>query len=388
MNLAILTYHWVANYGANLQAFSTYTHLKKLGHNVCFIDYRPQDKIDWYRSKVSPQQIDSHDNFARKNLPLSHLCRTEEDLKAVLKENDFSGVIVGSDAVLRDLKLGKTGDTRFPNPFWLEWVRDVSPNIPICTLAASNMGSLYLRNPREKRNRIRTALRNFEVISVRDRWTKNNIKALLPLNNKTCLCPDPVLALDDSCLPSLSKETHSIMTELGQYIVVSFTKEYISNEWMSRFVDICHLNQFKVVALPMPEGHADFITDYQVPSPLSPDEWYYWIRTARAYVGERFHAVVVATKNSVPFVCADYYAGGKLARLGVPLESKIYDVCLSSGHLRNRFNHNDFPLKSPERLFGHLTSFNQASNEKYLHWAQNRFCLVINKILDRISKKR
>lgn len=42
MKIGILTFHWAANYGAILQAFALQTYLKKNGHEVYIINYRPR----------------------------------------------------------------------------------------------------------------------------------------------------------------------------------------------------------------------------------------------------------------------------------------------------------------------------------------------------------
>ena len=39
MRIGILTYYRVPNFGANLQAISTYYCLKKLGHEIVFLNY-------------------------------------------------------------------------------------------------------------------------------------------------------------------------------------------------------------------------------------------------------------------------------------------------------------------------------------------------------------
>jgi len=40
MKIEILTFHSVANFGANIQSSSTYSKLKSLGHNVCILNYK------------------------------------------------------------------------------------------------------------------------------------------------------------------------------------------------------------------------------------------------------------------------------------------------------------------------------------------------------------
>jgi hypothetical protein len=42
MKIGILTFHWATNYGAILQAYALQTYLKKRGHDVYIINYRPK----------------------------------------------------------------------------------------------------------------------------------------------------------------------------------------------------------------------------------------------------------------------------------------------------------------------------------------------------------
>ena len=43
MRIGLLTYHWVANYGANLQALSTYCYLDNNVYNPIIINWVPND---------------------------------------------------------------------------------------------------------------------------------------------------------------------------------------------------------------------------------------------------------------------------------------------------------------------------------------------------------
>lgn len=48
MKIGIVTYHRALNYGAVLQCMSLYSALKRLGHDVEVVDYRPE-AIEAYR---------------------------------------------------------------------------------------------------------------------------------------------------------------------------------------------------------------------------------------------------------------------------------------------------------------------------------------------------
>jgi hypothetical protein len=51
MNIGILTYHFVSNFGANLQTLSTFMYLKKHHYNPIIIDWVPYDLEKYYNYK-------------------------------------------------------------------------------------------------------------------------------------------------------------------------------------------------------------------------------------------------------------------------------------------------------------------------------------------------
>ena len=49
MKIAILTFHCALNYGAIMQTYGLQEYLKKIGHEVYVIDYRPEYLLKPYR---------------------------------------------------------------------------------------------------------------------------------------------------------------------------------------------------------------------------------------------------------------------------------------------------------------------------------------------------
>ena len=70
-------------------------------------------------------------------------------------------------------------------------------------------------------------------------------------------------------------------------------------EWMDGLKAKAAEAGLTCVALPMPTG-VDFkhTFDYEIPTPLSPLDWYALIKYASAYIGENMHPVVVALHNA------------------------------------------------------------------------------------------
>jgi hypothetical protein len=119
MNIGLLTYHSIPNFGANLQALATVSYLKLKGHNVTVLNYRPLDLEEAYLRKTDPAQIAMHHAFAQDFLPQSRVCRTETDLVKTVKELQCDSIIVGSDAVFHIRSSCATSDITYPNPIWL-----------------------------------------------------------------------------------------------------------------------------------------------------------------------------------------------------------------------------------------------------------------------------
>ena len=104
-------------------------------------------------------------------------------------------------------------------------------------------------------------------------------------------------------------------------------------------------------------------------------------------MGERYHAVLTAIKNQVPFVCADYYAKGKLSRLGLPIKSKIFDICLSTKntkYCKDAFD--SFKKISPGSIADLLFSFDTKSNTEFTVLASENVKQTFTSILNSAAK--
>ena len=110
MKLGILTYYRTGNFGANLQAVSTYSYLKKAGHEVVFLHYlsRYTDYVETKSEKVD-KQLAEHYRFIDKNIPTqSKKIFSLGQLEDVIKDEKIEGILIGSDAVLQHFPLLST----------------------------------------------------------------------------------------------------------------------------------------------------------------------------------------------------------------------------------------------------------------------------------------
>ena len=135
MNIGILTYYRVANFGANLQAVSTYYYLKNNGYNPLFILYESDDTVKNFQKKQANEiQKEEHVHFVDTVIPnQSFRCFNANDINRAINEYNLDAIIIGSDAVLQHhpicarIKKGKrkpfyiekmVSERIFPNCFW------------------------------------------------------------------------------------------------------------------------------------------------------------------------------------------------------------------------------------------------------------------------------
>lgn len=358
MKIGILTHHWVYNFGANLQVLSTVKYLEKLGHEVYVLNYRIPALVEKYQNTVPSAQAKTHEDFCASYLSETLVCQNQEEITQVAAELQLDTVICGSDAVLR-LDINSTReDLGFPNPFWLTWTESVGVKRK-GLLAASVMGSNYFNLPPAIKKGIQEALASMDYATIRDRWTQFSLSFVSKSWANISFCPDPVMLLEESDL----REEISNFTppEKGTYIVLSVYKHTVTDEWVESFVQQAHQHGFMVYSLPQPEYEVIRPVDKVIPLPLSPLSWYSWIKNAAAYIGVRFHPIVCAMVNQVPFVALDNYEislKGRLTRVTTkpvrPLlrfSSKTFDLCARAQKTKYCLNRKQYTKLSPQQGF-------------------------------------
>lgn len=304
LKIGLLTHHWPANFGANLQAFSTVRNLQAMGHAVVVLNYRPSQMAERYQRITAFEQLAQHESFIAQYLPESRLCRTECEVIEVAQSEGVEVVISGSDAVLRLTPGSTREDLSFPNPFWLQWAQQ---GVRTGFLAASCMGSQYFQLPQATRQQIKASVNSLDVCSVRDRWTEWMLRSCGVSKSKIRHCPDPVCGLGSAMAGLQLKHPNQ---DERPYLLVSLYDKMLSREWVVEFVKQAHARGFQVYSLPQPDVLMDGPYDQVLQLPMSPMDWYQWIAGASGYVGVRFHPIMLSQINSVPYVALDEYDVG------------------------------------------------------------------------------
>ncbi|MDP0498737.1 MAG: polysaccharide pyruvyl transferase family protein [Verrucomicrobiota bacterium JB022] len=378
MKVGILTHHWLANFGANLQALATARALRQLGCEPIIIDYRLPVLEALYRKRVSLDQLQTHEAFCQEYLPLSEVCTSTEEVISVAKSHRLDAVISGSDAVLRLDSKSDREDLTFPNAFWLDWCNEAGI-AHTGFIAPSAMGSKYYQLSGRTRRGIRLACQKLDYISTRDRWTQWMLRLCGVPNRAIHYCPDPT-----SVLPSLlSSAELKVPEESPPYIIVSLYEDTRPSTWIDDLVSSAHASGYKVFSLPHPEGETRGNFDRILGLPMSPLEWVQWLANASGYVGVRFHPIMLSMVLGVPFVALDTYdvglkwAGSKLKRKlrhrlnpHTRVMSKTFDLCARAGRERYAFPTYRFNQATPALIMQMLQE--QRENPLPSHFYQQR----------------
>ena len=351
MKIGVLTFLHVANFGANLQATSTYYYLKNHGHTPIFINYSSTvtnvtNSISRFKRKLQQRPISSqsleHENFLagyiKNQTRHVHSCSQVFD---VIKEEDIEAVIIGSDAVAQHwplfstLKLGKhrpfwieplQQERRFPNPFWGVGFSD---KVPTAMMSVSSQNSKYHTFSKFTLKRIAKQMNSMSYISVRDAWTKDMMYAAQP-TREVAVTPDPVFALNynlGDAIPS-EGEIRAKFDLPKKYVLVGLRSQVFTYDELRKLNNLLQEEGKECVAFNIDGLYAyKHPFKYEIPIPLNPLDWFALIKYTTAYIGSNMHPIVSSLTNGVPCFSldnwgfVDFWGHKKSSK-----SSKVYDV--------------------------------------------------------------
>lgn len=322
MNIGILTYYRVANFGANLQALSTYSYLKGKGHDPLFILYESEETAGRFLKKESfDVQKEEHVRFVDSLIrEQSGRCLDARDVSRVIAERRLDAVIIGSDAVLQHhplvtrIKRGrrkplyiqkKRRECQFPNCFWGCGLPD---GIPVAMMSVSSQNSGYRHFGDGLMREMAEALSRMRYLSVRDEWTRDMVSAITRGEIVPPVTPDPVFSFNENA-GHLVPDENALREKYRlpeKYVLVSLMRQDLSVRQMEGLKREFSRHGMGCVAFPMPVGiRFRHPFDYAVEIPLPVLDWYGLIKHASAYVGSNMHPVVVSLHNGVPCYSLD-----------------------------------------------------------------------------------
>lgn len=397
MKIGILTYHWVANFGANLQTLSTVNYLKKNGHKPYVINWIPEDLERIYKTNTNKHQLDEHLKFNETYLELTAVCRNEKDIVNEIKKLSLDLIIIGSDAVLtykpflQRYILSRKGilyfkpaiDSDFPNPFWGNFIKHI-PNIPVALMSASAQNTDYsLIYSIKRKGEFKNALQRFSYISVRDIWTKKMIQYLTNYSICPNITPDPVFAFNYNHIDYITKQ--EILKKFNlpdKYVLISTNNKNINASWLYEIENLFKMEKISLVELPRPQGSPDLYINNKINLPLSPIEWYYLIKYSNGYIGELMHPVLVSLHNKVPVFAIDDYGFTKKRKFNSD-SSKTYQIMNRFKLIEKNYysvSTNKFP--SPSIVFNSIIHFDKLNCDLHAKNLYSDYKQMMNTILN------
>lgn len=304
----ILTHHSLPNFGANLQALATARALQERGIAARFVDFRPPELEAKYADSVVESQRAAHADFVARHLQVTDAVADQAGFAALCSREPADLYVTGSDAVFRLDASSTRADLTFPNPYWLvDAVGSAFESPCKVALAPSAMGYDFQRLPASVREGARDALADFDLLSVRDAWTGEQVSGL-GIEREVQIVPDPVFSLspllNDLALPHRDERPYVAVCTQGRK----------TGAWVAALTQRAEAAGFDTLAVPTPEGRIDYGTTRSLPLPLDPLTWAGAIAGAAGYVGGRFHPVVVSLAVGNAAVALDLYHAHPLER--------------------------------------------------------------------------
>jgi len=398
ITIGVITFYKTANFGANLQAISTYKYLENQGFKPIFINYMSEDthsKYEYLKSTIDWKlHIEVVDEIIKNQ---TEWCCNTEQLLIAIEKYGIDAIIIGSDALLqhhtiisrvrkgkrKPLYLVPVGKDRlFPNLFW---GCGFSDKLPVGMLSVSSQNSSYTTFSFFLKYRMRKALRNLRYISVRDTWTLNMINCIDKHLNVT-KTPDPVFGFNYNASDLIPNKT-DIMSRYrlpDRYLLVSLFGQNLNFKVLSDLKKLLAEQGIFCVSLHMPTGKPyEHPFEFEIKAPLSPLDWYALIKYSYGYVGNNMHPIVVSLHNAVRCFSIDNW--GRQNFLGHKIDdgsSKIEDVMGDFGVLTNhRMVDNGICNVSAEEIVKSLMSFpvedvKKKSKDFYEAYKINMFNLI------------
>lgn len=409
MRIGILTYHCVTNFGAQLQTLSTIGYLSRKGHVPIVLNWFPKDLEDFYRRQCPQEQFDMQFEFAQKEMPVSRLCRTLEELSREIDCQDLDSIIIGSDALFDYFPLDErnpfdfrkfkrvpvkvTSNHDLPNPFWGSFGDLIEKKIPYCGFSISSQNTPYSKLNQWELTELKRLINNFELITARDEWTRKMIQYISGRDD-SFITPDPVFGFNNNSNKPLDKEI--LIKKYGlpsDYILISFYGKVLSDEYVNQIVRLVEgRTGIPCVSFPMPRRLRRFATQYSIELPLNALDWYYLIKYSKGYIGELMHPIIVSIHNSIPFFCFDQYGITKtiiphIWHKYIQESSKIYDILNRAGLLQNSIPYFYIDSISPKEIVNNFLNFDKEKCASFAEKQSERYENGMEVVLSLLQKK-
>ncbi len=402
MIIGILTFFNNANFGANLQALSTYKYLLKKGHRPVFINYKSKKNIERWKSNLTQVQFKCHIDFVKESIPdQTEFCSSSDELLEIIKKYKIESIIVGSDAVLQHhplisrIKRGKRkpffvfhyyDEMLFPN---LLWGCGYAHLIPSAMMSVSSQNSEFKYFSPLVRKKMKNSVNKFKYISVRDQWTKDMLSSIT--GRMFNITPDPVFAFNQNAseyIPCFNELVNKFNVPQN-YVLVSLRGQTLPIAVLDELKTIFSKKGLACIALTMPEGIMfEHHFDYEITPPLCPSHWYALIKYSKGYIGSNMHPIVVSLSNAVPCVSIDNW--GRTDFFNRKIDdgsSKVEDIMKVFGVESNHFMVSDGICKlSAEQIVSCIERFPVTSVMEKSSQMYNLYVEMMSDVLTNLKK--
>lgn len=342
MKIGIITFYRVPNFGANLQALSTYRYLENAGHTPVFLHYISKWTSKVYDKLQNDIQVKKHFEFIDKYIEnQSKDIRNSEDVLRAIDEYKLDAIIIGSDAVAQHHPLLSNQTIRSS---WKSWLKPIQPElrfpslfwgcgfvgrVPMAFMSVSSQNSPYKKFSERTKQDMLAILNQLLYVSSRDVWTKQMYE-YIGYKKEVPITPDPVFAFNQN-VGDLIPTKKEICKRFGlpeKYALVGLKSQVLSDEELSFLQGEFSKKGIESVAFPIITSiNYKHPFKYVVKMPLSPMDWYAIIRYSSAYIGNNMHPIVVSLHNTIPCYSLDNW--GTVNFWGKKIKdnsSKVFDI--------------------------------------------------------------
>ncbi len=295
MRIGILTFHHALNQGAVLQAYALQTYIEGLGHEVEFIDYRPERHYSLKRdflakswSMMTYKWLNVYNGirYTRRNdfAKVLHVGPVRYASFQELKTNPprYDLYICGSDQVWH-----------FPGRLNPVYLMDFLPDGARMISYAASMGQNF--PPPDTASALRQSLSRYQGLSLREEKAADYVRGLFHGQRDIRQSVDPTLLLPSSTYDSISEPINPTKEYIATYILSLMEPGHY--DVVRKASGILHA---EVVNLRNPDT-CSVLKGYRNKI-VTPYQWLSYIKEAKAVICSSFHAVVFSLLYHKPFI--------------------------------------------------------------------------------------
>ena len=295
MKVGILTFHNALNQGAVLQAYALQTYIEKKGHEVEFIDYRPEYRYSLKKDFLAKslnvmlfkwRNVYNGIKFTRRNdFPkVLHIgpvrYRSFQELKSNPPQYDL--YICGSDQVWH-----------FPQCLNPVYLMDFLPDGAKMISYAASMGQHF--PPQNAAGDLRKSLCRFEGLSLREDAGAEYVRHLFRGERDVSQDIDPTLLISSAAYDNIAEQVTTPKRYIATYILsIMEPGHYDVIDAARRTLNAEVLNLRNPSTCSIVKGATNKI--------VTPYQWLSYIKNSVAVIAGSFHAVVFALIYHKPFV--------------------------------------------------------------------------------------